>query len=127
MHADYSDDPGRAAVQRLATSHVRVETAENGRGTQGSKFVRDLTDFLRQLNHDLYSGIPEAERVVRAPSGREEKIVPGEWRASNVKIGHHIPLRPEAVAAFMRRFDEVYEVKALGKAAAAGSPRGRKK
>ena len=114
MRANYSDDPGRAAGQRLAVRHVWVEADMTAALATDPNMSVTSPEFLRRLHRGLYVGVPDADRIVRAPGGREEIVVPGEWRTGDVTVGRHIPPSHEVIEAFMRRFDDVYRPNALG-------------
>lgn len=113
MHADYSEDPGRAALQRLAAAHVRVEEAIAAEIAANANLSVTSPDFVRRVHRDLYADLPESERIVSAPSGKTEIVVPGEWRTTEVNVGHHLPPSHTVIESFMRRFDEVYRPEAL--------------
>jgi Fic family protein len=113
MRADYSQDPERVAVQRLAAAHVRTEAAITAEIDANPTMSVTSPDFLRRIHAALYGDLPESERIVRSPSDAEQLMIPGEWRTSEVTVGRHIPPSPEAVPSYMRRFNDVYRPEAL--------------
>jgi Fic family protein len=46
--------------------------------------------------------------VEDAESGERHRVVPGELRTGDVRVGDHIAISPGAVPRFLRRFAEVY-------------------
>lgn len=114
MRADYSSDPKRAAPQRLAVAHVRVEEAVTRELAHSSETLVTTADFLRRLHRDLYRDVPESERIVRSPTGRELTVVPGELRADEVTIGNHRAPPFASLPALLDRFHEVYRPEAHG-------------
>jgi Fic family protein len=108
MNADYSHDPGRAALQRLAVAHIRVEEAVATELTERPGADVTTPEFLRRLHRDLYAEVPESERIVRSPSGRTSIVVPGELRAQDVTVGHHKAPPFGDLPAFLNRFHDAY-------------------
>lgn len=108
VKADYSSDPGRAAVQMLAIAHIRVEEAITRELRASPDMEVTTPDFLRRLHRDLYENVPDTERRVRAPSGREILLVPGELRHEDVTVGIHKPPPFDSVPGFLTRFHEAY-------------------
>lgn len=113
IKADYSHDPRRAALQRLAVSHVRVEETMATELAANPDMPVTSADFIRRLHRDLYADVPDSERIVRSPSGRESIVAPGELRAEDVTIGRHVPPPSESLPAFLDRFHEAYRPERL--------------
>ncbi len=113
MKADYSHDPGRAALQRLAVAHVRVEAAVDAELAVNPDMPVTTPDFIRRLHRDLYADVPDSERIVRSPSGRESVVAPGELRTEDVTVGRHIPPPSESLLALLDRFHDAYRPERL--------------
>lgn len=114
MRADYSSDPRRAASQRLAAAHVRLEEAAATELAADPETAVTTTDFLRRLHRDLYRDVPESERVIQSPAGRESIVVPGELRGEDVTIGSHKAPPFAALPRLLDRFHEAYRPEAHG-------------
>jgi len=108
MRADYSHDPRRAASQRLAAAHVRVEEAVTTELNANPGITVTSADFLRRLHGDLYRDVPESERIVRSSTGRELIVVPGEFRKDDVTVGDHLAPPFADVPRLLERFHEAY-------------------
>jgi Fic family protein len=113
MRADYAHDPRRAAVQRLAAAHVRIEAAIGADLAARPSTPVTSPEFVRGLHRHLYEDVPAAERVVRSPAGREAVVAPGELRTENVSVGSHLAPPPSALPGLLARFDEAYRPDAL--------------
>jgi len=60
--------------------------------------------------------MPEELRFVENPdTGEKIKVIPGVYRNKTVKVGRHIPPRPENLDMFLRRFDQAYDARGLSK------------
>jgi Fic family protein len=72
-------------------------------------------EAIRQI-HERFSQLlpPELLSVSDPQTSDEVKVVPGEFRHRDVKVGRHIPVSPGAVPRFLQRFETVYS--GLGKA-----------
>ncbi len=113
IKADYSHDPGRAALQRLAVSHVRVEETMAIELAANPDMPVTSAEFVRRVHRDLYADVPDSERIVRSPSGRESIVAPGELRTEDVTVGRHIPPPSESLPVFLDRFDDAYRPERL--------------
>ena len=90
--SDYSKDVGKRNLQFEAKAHIEVqkwidEGGLNGRATT----AEGICEIHRRF----------CELRVR--------VVPGELRMRDVKVGRHVPISPGAVPRFLKRFSEVYE------------------
>jgi len=108
MKADYSHDAGRAAVQRLAAAHFRVEQAVMMELAANPRAEVTTPAFILRLHRDLYADVPDSERIVRSPSGRTAIVIPGQIRDQNVTVGRHGAPPADSVLSFLERFHEAY-------------------
>jgi Fic family protein len=66
-------------------------------------------DFILELHRHLYAQLPESARVISDPDSVTNGLLrPGELRAHAVKVGAHIPPRPEALPVFLTKFSHGY-------------------
>lgn len=106
LRHDFSDQPDVARLQRLALAHIEAERElETRASADGKPLAAPLSSaFMRQAHAALYGRLTEADRLADAHTS----IVPGEWRSMRVAVGRHQPPPPEALPAFLSRFDQVY-------------------
>jgi Fic family protein len=113
IREDYSHDPGRAALQRLAAAHVRVEKMIGDELARTPDTAITSRAFLLSLHEGLYSEVPAAERIVRSPTGREAVVSPGELRVHEVKVGRHRAPPPAVLPELLSRFHDAYRPEGL--------------
>jgi len=102
LRRDFSEKPDVARLQRIALAHIEAEQAlEAG---LGSGPVPLSCNFIQQAHAALYGRLAEADRL----TSEGEVIQPGQWRTRLVAVGRHEPPPPEALPAFLGRFDQVY-------------------
>ncbi|MDR3088976.1 MAG: Fic family protein [Desulfobulbaceae bacterium] len=114
LRSDFSGKPDIARLQRLALAHIEAERELEARIGQAARpDVRsDAADlpptlssaFVRAAHRALYGRLSEADRLTEDA----QVIEPGGWRTAQVAVGRHEPPPPEALPAFLARFDEVY-------------------
>ncbi|MBV8136389.1 MAG: Fic family protein [Deltaproteobacteria bacterium] len=111
---DYSKDVGKRSLQLEAKAHIEVqrwidEGAIRGRAATAAAVCEIHRRFCRK--------VPDELLWVRNPeTGKKIKVVPGQLRKRDVRVGRHIPIGPGAVPRFLERFEDVYGH--LGKAEA---------
>src|SRR5213080_5488200 len=103
---DYSKDARKRDLQLEAKAHVAVQKWIDEGGLKG----RPLTsDGIREIHRRFCELLPEDLLWVEDAKSKERiKVVPGELRHRDVKVGMHIPVSPGAVPRFLGRFEEVY-------------------
>ena len=95
---DYSKDARKRDLQLEAKAHITVQKWIDGGGLTGRAVT---SESICEVHRRFCEELPEAtkERV---------RVVPGELRKKDVRVGAHIAVSPGAVPRFMRRFEEVY-------------------
>jgi Fic family protein len=106
-HADLSKDSRERENQLLALAHIQTEEAMLARLREGGVDVY-APEFLCWIHGEFYRRLPESMQVARTQSGREYRIVPGQFRDFMVDVGRHTPPDFAAVPALLRRCREVY-------------------
>ncbi len=103
---DYSKDAHKRDLQLEAKAHITVQKWIDGGGLKG----RSLTsDGIREIHRRFCELLPPDLLWVEDPKSKERiKVVPGELRHRDVRVGSHIPVSPGAVPRFLGRFEEVY-------------------
>jgi Fic family protein len=103
---DYSKDPRKRDLQLEAKAHITVQKWIDGGGLRGRAVT---SDGIREIHRRFCELLPEDLLRVEDPQTKERvKVVPGELRRRDVKVGTHVPVSPGAVPRFLRRFEEVY-------------------
>jgi Fic family protein len=107
LRNDYSQDRRRRDLQLEAKAHITVQQwiDDGGLATIRPFSVEGICEIHRRFSELL----PEDLLWVEDPETKErQRIVPGELRAGDVRVGNHIAISPGAVPRFLRRFAEVY-------------------
>jgi Fic family protein len=107
LRNDYSQDRRRRDLQLEAKAHITVQQwiDDGGLATIRPFSVEGICEIHRRFCELL----PEDLLWVEDPETKEhQRIVPGELRAGDVRVGNHIAISPGAVPRFLRRFAEVY-------------------
>jgi len=72
------------------------------------------TEGICEIHRRFCAELPEALLWVEDPEGKERvRVLPGELRKREVKVGGHVAISPGAVPRFLKRFEDVY--RRLGK------------
>jgi Fic family protein len=103
---DYSKDARKRDLQLEAKAHITVQKWIDGGGLKG----RALTsDGICEVHRRFCELLPEDLLWVEDPEMRERvRVVPGDLRRKEVKVGAHIAVSPGAVPRFLNRFEEFY-------------------
>ena len=104
---DYSRDTRKRDLQLEATAHIAVQKwIDEG----GLKTIRPFSfEGICEIHRRFCTLLPEDLLWVEDPETKErQRIVPGELRTGDVRVGNHLAISPGAVPRFLRRFAEVY-------------------
>lgn len=106
LNNDYSTDPEKRNLQREAAAHIAVQKWIDEGGLRGRAASADgICEIHRRFGEQL----PEEHLWVTDPdSGERLKVIPGELRQRDVRVGRHIPIHPGSVPRFLERFEQVY-------------------
>ena len=103
---EYSADSKKRSLQLEAKAHIEVqrwidEGNLRGRATRREGVLEIHRRFCEQLPDELL--------WVENPETHERlKVIPGEVRHKDVRIGRHVPISAGAVPRFLDRFETVY-------------------
>jgi Fic family protein len=103
---DYSQNPKQRNLQLEAKAHISAQQwiDEGGLRDRAASF-----EGLREIHQRFCELLPEELFWAENPENHERmKIVPGELRQRDVKVGRHIPISPGALPRFMQRFETAY-------------------
>ncbi|MCE9524329.1 MAG: Fic family protein [Alphaproteobacteria bacterium] len=106
LKSDYSSDPRKRDLQLEAKAHITVQTWIDGGGIGArATTVEGVCDIHRRFCELL----PDDLLWVDDPdSGRRLRVVPGETRTADVKVGRHVPVGAGAVPRFLHRLQDGY-------------------
>ncbi len=103
---DCSKDARKRDLQLEAKAHVAVQKWIDEGGLKGRALT---TDGICEVHRRFCAELPEALLWVEDPEGKERvRLVPGELRKRDVKVGGHVAISPGAVPRFLKRFEDVY-------------------
>ena len=110
---DYSQDPKKRDLQVEARAHITVQQWIDGGGLPATRAVS--TDGIVEVHRRFCELLPDDLLWVENPDTKERvRVIPGELRQRDVRVGQHIPVSPGALPRFLSRFEEGYG--SLGKA-----------
>lgn len=106
LNEDYSADPKKRDLQLEARAHIAVQKwiDEDGlkdRATSAAGILEIHRRFCELLPEDLLW-------IQNPDTGVRIRIIPGELRKRDVKVGRHVPVSPGALPRFMKRFEDAY-------------------
>lgn len=106
IHNELSSDPKKRDLQLEAKAHIEVQRWID----EGHLDGRELsTAGLFEIHRRFTELLPDDLRWVEDPaSGKRIKVIPGEQRQNDTKVGLHIAVSPGAIPRFMKRFEDVY-------------------
>jgi len=114
LHGDFSENPKQRALQYEARAHIELQTAIDA-GEVPAGWPTDES-YVTWLHERFCTRLPEEMMWVENPdSGEYVRLVPGQLRDRDVRVGHHIPPAPADLPAFMKRFAEAYQPKAVSR------------
>jgi Fic family protein len=103
---DYSKDPRKRDLQLEANAHIAVQEWIDGSGLRGRALG---SDGIREIHARFCKLLPQDLLWVEDPETKERvRVIPGEFRRRDVKVGGHMPVSPGALPRFLKRFEEVY-------------------
>jgi Fic family protein len=112
LKSDYSSDAQQRNLQLEARSHIAVQQWIDAGGLARHA---DSTAGLCEIHRRFCEQLPEELRWIEEPdTGERMRVVPGELRQRDVRVGQHVPISPGALPRFLSRFETVYSK--LGKA-----------
>ena len=103
---DYSNNTRNRNLQLEARAHVEVQGWIDDGGLEGRAAT---VDGLLEIHRRFYLLLPDELLWVEDPQdGSREKVIPGELRTRDVKVGRHTAVSPGAVNRFLNKFEQVY-------------------
>ena len=106
LAGDYANEPGRRDLQREAVAHIEVQRLIDRGEAPGPALSRA---FILWTHRNFCERLPADLLWVENPgTGERITVVPGELRTLHVQVGRHIPPEPDALPAYLLRFEEAY-------------------
>jgi Fic family protein len=106
LRNDYSNDARKRDLQMEAMAHISVQRWIDEGGLRGRAVS---VDGLREVHRRFCELLPEDLLRVEVPGSRKRlRVVPGELRRHDVKVGRHVPVSPGAIPRFLARFEATY-------------------
>jgi Fic family protein len=103
---DYSKDTRKRDLQLEAKAHITVQRWIDEGGLRGRAVSRE---GICEVHARFCELLPEDLLWVEDPETKERvRVVPGELRRREVKVGGHVPISPGALPRFLARYEEVY-------------------
>jgi Fic family protein len=104
---DYSQDKHKRDLQLEARAHIAVQEWIDGGALRGGRALR--TEGIREIHSRFCTLLPEDLLWVEDPATKKRlRLVPGELRRRDVKVGQFVPVSPGALPRFLQRFEQVY-------------------
>jgi Fic family protein len=106
LNNDYSDDAQKRDLQLEAKAHIEVQRwiddgNLSGRAATAAGISEVHSRFCEQL--------PDEFLWVENPdTGERVRVIPGEFRERDAKVGKHMPISPGAVPRFLQHFENTY-------------------
>lgn len=109
---DYSPDSRKRNLQVEAKAHIAVQKWIDGGGLRGGLALK--SDGLREIHRRFCEQLPDELLWIEDPATQKRvRVVPGEFRNLDVRVGNHVSISPPAVPRFLERFTQAYAT--LGK------------
>ena len=103
---DYSNDPQKRNLQLEAKAHIAVQQWIDGGALAGRAVA---AESIQEIHRQFCSSLPDELLWVENPdTGERLKVVPGEFRQRDVRVGQHVSISPGAVPRFLKQFERVF-------------------
>ena len=106
LKRDYSTEPEKRNLQLEAEAHVAVQEWIDAGGLEGRAAT---AGGLAEIHRRFCERLPDELLWVEGTGSKERlRVIPGDLRQRDVKVGRHVPVSPGAVPRFLERFEFVY-------------------
>ena len=106
LKGDYSKDAKKRDLQLEAKAHIAVQRWIDSGGVSGRVLS---ADSIREIHRRFCELLPDDLLWIEDPASKKRiKVIPGELRHRDVKVGNHVAISPPAVPRFLKRFEDVY-------------------
>lgn len=108
MKNDYSKDTRKRDLQLEAQAHITVQQWIDNGGLKGGGAIK--ADGICEIHRRFCELLPEDLLWCEDPATKERiRVVPGELRKSEVRVGTHIAISAGALPRFLQCFEQIYE------------------
>ncbi len=119
LREDYSQNPAQRALQFEARAHIEVQAMLDTAAPDKPLALAEppaTVAFIAGVHREFCSRLSDELLWVENPAtGERIRVVPGEFRTRDVKVGRHVPVNPGAIARFLSRFEEAYRTANLSR------------
>lgn len=106
LNNDYDTDIKKRNLQLEAKAHIEVQEWIDNGGIKDSIFSNNT---ICEIHKKFCEKLPDELLWVVDPETNEKiKVIPGEIRTRDVKVGQHIPISPGAIPRFLERYESTY-------------------
>jgi Fic family protein len=106
LNGNYDTDPKKRNLQLEAKAHIEVQKWLDNGGLKDSEFSESA---ICEIHKRFYEKLPEDLLWIEDPETKLKiKIIPGEIRKNDVRVGRHIPISPQAITRFLQRYEQAY-------------------
>lgn len=103
---DFSNTPDKRDLQLEAKAHIEVQSLLDTDDFHTNIFSGEIIKWIHQ---QFYNRLPDSLCWAKNPDTEDKiRIIPGEFRHSDVIVGTHIAPTAENINIFLERFTEVY-------------------
>jgi Fic family protein len=103
---DYSGDPRKRDLQLEAKAHIAVQQWID---VGGLKDRSVSLAGIKEIHHRFCTLLPDDLLWIDNPdTGERLRVVPGQLRNRDVRVGRHNPISPGAVVRFLAHFENAY-------------------
>jgi Fic family protein len=112
LKGDYSSEPHKRDLQLEAFAHIEVQAMSDSQAPSALGVAR--AEYIFWLHREFCSRLPAELLKSRDPkTHKEEAVVPGEFRRSDVLVGGHLAPVASELDGFMRLFEDRYRYGAV--------------
>jgi len=112
---DFSSEPRQRELQLEAVAHIHVQQLID-EGKDPTEVWPATATYARWLHETFCARLPpEMLWVENRDTGERLRVVPGELRKRDVRVGRHEPPPHGALPHYLARFDEAYDTPALSR------------
>ena len=101
---EYSSNEKKRRLQELSVAHIKVQEALDERLNSEPELNICASEFLCWLHKEFYRKLPDPFLWVENSEGERFKVIPGEIRKQDVKVGDHIAPDWRSLERFLKRF-----------------------
>jgi len=106
LKSDYSADSEKRILQKEAFAHISVQQWIDRGELKDSAISKNS---LKEIHQRFYDLLPDELLWSQNPdTGERTKVISGQFRQRDVKVGQHIPISPGAIPRFLDRFEDAY-------------------